>query len=402
MDEKIEQKLVFRVESFRKLPNPYQQHSDENDLGDTTPQMYMAMCDVKSVPDNIPMDTNPRKQKLTTTVAKKIKESLLDVTSADFYLLNRGMLISAKSVAFNNYNNELTIVLEDTELHGNVDGGHTYKVILENRDELDYNQQYVKLEILTGIENIFENLAAARNTSTSVKDQSIAELENKFELIKKGIKNEPFYKRVYFEENADGDIDVKDILAILSMFNLDKYKDENDLPVSAYNGKKTHVDYYLEKYNEYMEGPNNPYTKMQPIMIDVFKLYDRIETGIESFYRQNNPKGRYGAIKGVMPAKKGKCYISKYGEKTMENSTPTAFIVPILGAFRALLEERDGVYQWKSDPFIMIKRIGKDLVETTIERSRTLGNNPNAVGKDKGNWKTLYQTVLIESLKQQK
>ena len=39
-----------------------------------------------------------------------------------------------------------------------------------------------------------------------------------------------------------------------------------------------------------------------------------------------------------------------------------------------------------------------ELVFTTVDRSRSLGNNPQSVGKDSGNWKQLYQTVLLASL----
>lgn len=47
------------------------------------------------------------------------------------------------------------------------------------------------------------------------------------------------------------------------------------------------------------------------------------------------------------------------------------------------------------NPFIVIDDFGAELVETTIERSQSLGNNPQLVGKDSCNWKTLYMTVKL-------
>lgn len=47
------------------------------------------------------------------------------------------------------------------------------------------------------------------------------------------------------------------------------------------------------------------------------------------------------------------------------------------------------------NPFIVVDDLGGELVATTVERSRTLGNNPQSVGKDSGNWKTLYMTVKL-------
>ena len=86
--------LKFPVSSFRKVPNPYR----KTFIGDPKPEMFIAICDVTELPDNIPMGTNPREQKLTTAVPKKIKASLLDETNLDFYLLNRGLLLSVANI----------------------------------------------------------------------------------------------------------------------------------------------------------------------------------------------------------------------------------------------------------------------------------------------------------------
>ena len=60
--------IIFKIKSFRKIPNPYYLSDEEAMKG---AEMYYIVCDVKDVPANIPMDTNPREQKLTTAVAKK-------------------------------------------------------------------------------------------------------------------------------------------------------------------------------------------------------------------------------------------------------------------------------------------------------------------------------------------
>lgn len=398
--------ISFKVQSFRKVPNPYAT-KDGSVVGDAIPQSYIAICDVTDLPDNIPMKTNPRKQKLTTAVAKKIKTSLLDTSMPSFYLLNRGLLISAESVTFNNYNNELTIVFSDEDVHGDVDGGHTYEIIKQCQKVIDPGTQFVKLEILCGIESIFTQLAAARNTSIQVKDSSIAELEHKFDLIKRGIGGEEFINNVYFTENDEGSIDVQEILAIVNMFNIDRYptSDMETYPKVSYTSRKSCVDYYLKIYNERGEGLDNPYVKMLPIMGDIFKLYDQIERKISSYYSEAVTNGRYGATKGVSTAKdeERRCE-AKFSDAKIWHNTPTGFIYPILGSMRAAVEEGDdGKYQWKQgiDPFELLDTIGPGLVSTTVERSRTLGNNPNAVGKDAGNWKTLFMTVAFELFKHQ-
>lgn len=147
-------------------------------------------------------------------------------------------------------------------------------------------QQYVKLEILTGVEDFFQSLAAARNTSTQVQDKSIAELENRFNLIKDTISAEPFSKSVYFRENDTGDIDVADIISLLTLFNVDKYPDMNSFPVIAYSGKKKCIDCFIDAHKANGETPGNPYFRMRGIMLDIFKLYDKLETNIGNYYKK--------------------------------------------------------------------------------------------------------------------
>lgn len=383
--------LTFPVQSFRRIPNPYIKAED----GDREANMYIAICDVKNIPDSIPMETNPREQNLNTNVAKKIKASLLDTSGLDFYLLNRGILVSAKEVSFNNYSNEMTVVFEDPEVHGNVDGGHTYRTILENRDKLDPGQQYVKLEILTGVEGIFQSLAAARNTSVQVQDKSIAELEDRFDIIKNALAGQGYMDRVFFKENDSGDIDVADLLSILMMFNFARYPGMDGFPTIAYSGKKRCIDLYIQDHKTYAESADNPYVKMKPIMADIFKLYDQIEINMNAFYRAKNPSGRYGATKGVIVPKDGHSIKSKFMMNDMDVQSPNGFIYPILGAFRALLKEDNGVYGWKTNPFAILDKVGPDLVESTVSMSRSLGNNPQSTGKDVNLWKTLYMTVAF-------
>lgn len=390
--------VTFKVSSFRKIPNPFLNIEG----GEKDSCMYIAVSDVIDIPNNFPMETNPREQKLTTNVAKKIKESLINPQEHNFYLLNRGILLSAKEVTYNNYSNEITIVFEDPDVHGNVDGGHTYKTILENRYNLNPGEQFVKIEILTGIENIFQSLAAARNTSNQVEDKSIAELENRFEIIKEVISTESFAERVYFKENDNGDIDVTDILSILNMFNIDRYNSMEVFPITSYSGKKKCIDYYIKAHKEHQNNITNPYVKMKPIMLDIFKLYDEIECKMNQFYKRKFSNGRYGLVKGTIVPKVPNTLKSKFYQNKVEIGSPTGFIYPILGAFRALIKKNENdEYSWIADPFKVLESIGGDLVETTIERSRSLGNNPQSVGKDNGNWKTLYMTVLLNSLQYQ-
>jgi hypothetical protein len=382
----------FRIQSLRKIPNPYgKSDNPENDA-----QMYIAICDVTDIPLDFPMETNPREQNLNTGVAKAIKESLTHYADGDFYLLNRGILLSAKSAIHDNNSGELTVVFEDKEIHGNVDGGHTYRIIKKYKDKINPGTQYVKIEILTGVEEIFTKLAAARNTSVQVLNKSIAELEDRFEIIKSVLEKESkLFERIIYKQNAEGDIDISEILSILNMFNIDEYPNNqtDNVALQSYSSKSKCTDRYINMHKKHGDSSTNPFVKMKPVMLDIFKLYNQLETNISEYYKKGSQSGRYGAVKGIS-GNGGKIkFKSKFYQQEMDYSTPVAFLYPILGAFRALLEEKEGIYEWKCNPFEMMDKVGPELVSTTIARSRTLGNVPNVVGKDSGNWKTLYMIV---------
>lgn len=392
--------LEFKVSSFRKIPNPYIKSNNE---GEKKPEMYVLICDVKDLPDDIPMQTNPREQNEKTKVARKIEESLTNHSDRNFYLLNRGILVSAKSIQFNNAENTVKVSFEDLSVHGNVDGGHTYKVIKNHRDLLERGEQYVKVEVLTGVEEIFEQLASARNTSVQVNDQSIAELENRFELIKDAFRNERFYNEISYKQNDVKRIDVSDILAILNMFNIEKYPTDQfqSMPINSYNSKKSCVDTYIAESKKHEnDQTKNPYYKMRGIMPDIAKLYDVIETNIHKFYKGDSQGvKKYGSVTGVLNVKQGKPkFESKFYENQMDYLTPNGFIYPILGAFRALVAEKNGKYIWIMDPIEVLNQVGNELVTNTIQMSRDLGNNPNATGKNSNLWQTLFMMIKMKTM----
>lgn len=138
----ITKTFKVKASTFRKLDDPFENGASKK---------YVFYVKVDDVPEGIPMATNPRDQKLTSSVARAIEESLLS-NDGYFHLKNRGIVLSASKCVFSNGHEEVTISFEDTALHGNIDGGHTYKIVCEHKGEnLD---QYVQFEVMTGVEDI--------------------------------------------------------------------------------------------------------------------------------------------------------------------------------------------------------------------------------------------------------
>lgn len=384
-------RLSFRVNSFRKIPNPF---AETYGSSFQNVDSYVMVVDVKNIPTDIPKETNPREQKLTTAVARSIEYSLMRPAEDNFLLLNRGLLVSARDVDYDSKSQTVSLTFVDPKVHGNIDGGHTYEIIKKNMDNLNHNEQFVKLEVVTGIEDFFQDLARARNTSTQVKDKSIAELEQKFDIIKKALPNEVL-DRVSFKENEEGNIDIVDLLATLNLFDLEKYPRDQfiNFPIVSYSGKAQCIKYYLDYYKNHRETARNPYVKMSKIMADILKLYDYIEKNMRIYYKETVGK-KYGAVKGIV----NRASHSTFFEEEIDYITPKSFVFPILASLRCLVKEDKFTheYRWERDPFEFLDFNGGALVDILIASHRELGNNPNSTGKSKNLWHTLFLTSTMK------
>ena len=388
----LKTEFTFKVESLRKLPDPANRERCER---------YFAFCDTQNLPIDFPMDTNPRQQNLKTKVAKKILGGYLgEETGPMFHLLNRGLLLSAETVHFNNQTNELTVTMSDHEKHGLVDGGHTYRIVTdpENLQMLAF-PQFVTVEIITGVEEDFELIAGARNTSVQVKEKSLAELEGRLDIVKQIVVSQPFKGDVAYVEFEDKPIDVQNIIALLTIFHNELHK--NAHPVYCYSSKGRSLEVFLQ--NE------TTYRKLIPIAPSIFRLHDHVKRSMGEMYSSEG--GRLGALKEV-GYKDGKLkwplYFSpkKNGDfEKIEYDIPDGFVSPILNALRFLVidDPKSGAYDWRTDPVSFYDRVaGRKLVSLTIDASKELGRNPMAVGKSSRHWEGLYNYVAATFLGQKK
>lgn len=388
-------KIEMIVDSYVVVPNPYSKDQMNGNI-----KVAHILVDVNEIPDNISIETNPRKQNMRTKVAKEIVEGLTEENNA-FYIFNRGILISAKNISYDNALKKVTIDMgNDPKLYGIVDGGHTYKAILDNKNITRDMNQYVKLEVLTGIEDIFEDVAASRNTSVQVSLKAIAELKEYFDkIIKSVIKEEPYAEKIAYKENSEKPIDISDILTLLFMYNIDRFPDRKNIPTQSYTSKSSTLKDYVENYKKHGESERNPYVKMKPVIKDIIKLADIIEVEMNDKYKKENPNGAYGRVVGVESGE----FKSKFYEVPIQHKTAKGLLYPIIGSFRAILSENEnGEYSWEKCPFKTWNEEGHTLVSDTISRSRSFNNNPQSTGKDTGLWRQNYQTILTNYLMFQK
>lgn len=372
--------------------NSYQVLLDPNKAGGA--KKYIFYVKVDDVPAGIPLATNPRNQKLTSSVAKAITQSLLS-NDGCFHLKNRGIVLSASKVEYEEKSETVTVFFEDTLCHGNIDGGHTYKIICEHQGK--NLEQYVQFEVMTGVEKIIENLAEARNTSVQVDEKSMAELAKKFDPIKEGLEGMPFFPRIAFKQNQISSdengknlkmIDAREVVAIINMFNIEKY-DALTHPMQAYSSKAKMLELYLQDPEFYRKFVN--------VMPDIFDLYDQIEMEFAEAY--NSTGGRYGRKKYSGHREDVVVGKSKFGMHDLKYKVPDGFMYPIVAAFRVCLQynEETEKYEWQDGirPEIVWDNIKKELTSGILNFASSIGDNPNAVGKDPNIWDLAYMKVEL-------
>jgi hypothetical protein len=386
--------LKFKVNAVRTMASPYKR--SEKDESET---IYYLLVNMKDLPEGIPMDVNPRVPKMATNVAKRLINAVIE-PETDFYINNRGIVISAKSFSFNSVESKVSIDIGDTEdendkySYGILDGGHTYKAIMQNRDNIPEDiEKYVRIEVITNVINI-TRLSDARNTSIQVSDIALFNLEDSFEDIRDAIKNEVYADYVAYKDNENKPINISELLRLMYAFDIIKYPDDVLAPIQSYSGK-------AQVFKRYKDAYNTPFykslTKQLPKLV---KLYDVIEKELPEKYNEYKKNlgvasPRFGAVKGVENVEKGA--ETSFLNETTNYSISSGYIYPIFGAFRSLLrfDEEKGEVAWIFDPIYIWNQVGTSIAQNTFESS----NNPQLAGKDKQLWLSNYRIVETQSLR---
>lgn len=340
----------------------------------------------------IPMKKNPREQNIKTTPSRRIARSLKNTEIAEderphnksFYLLNRGIVLVAHkikfidNVIFHGEDEVIPNVIEitmDKENEGNIDGGHTYKIIKENVMNFKRNEEYldafVRFEITVNFHGV-SRLAEARNTSAQVLSRSIVNLQGGFEILKELISELPFHNRVayrQFEKHEDGlkMIPVENIIRLLDLFNLEKtpkystvskFSRKVSIPLMKWASSAEQIikSYVTEIDTAAEEERDSEYVKMERIIPYIFSIYSYLEKNIPEIYNKvgssnSSGSGKYALISFSKSDKKvlfdsyrnittfsnGKS-IDKNG---MKYNVPGGIIQPIIGSFRMLVTKGD-------------------------------------------------------------
>ena len=385
----------FPVVSFRNLDTPFPKSGYRD---------YVAIVEIAKLPDfALWRKINVRDPKLSGSVPKAIRKSVSENPEL-FVFLNRGIVVATEKVSFDNKTGVVTATLRDPKVHGLLDGGHTYNILLEEFENLDF-PQYVKLELLEGFtQDEIPLLVDARNTSNQVRDQSLMNLQGEFDKLKKAISSEPYADLIAYKEYEvldDGGskpIDVREIIAILTCFDRCNF-DSRVHPINAYRSKAACLQHFSEHKSDY--------ENIYPLAGDILRLFDEIQIQLPDLYNRARGKGgevaggRFGKLTGVTTYKTNRTVELPFTSGVAKYGVPSGFVYPVLGAFRALLEERKGRYIWGKgmDPFQLLKNgLGETLADT-IGNFALDARNPSKTGKSPLVWQACYQAAEVSYLR---
>lgn len=402
--------IKIKVNSMRTMISPYKKKSSKDDTDYEI--LYYLLVNMRDLPENIPMDVNPRKPKMTTNAAKRIINAINE-PEEDFWLNNRGIVISAKSLTFDTSKSEVTIDLgdktdeNDRALYGIVDGGHTYTAIIMERNSIPKDrEEYVRMEVVVHVKNI-TRLSDGRNTSVEVSELALYNLDDKFQEIKDAIKNEPYANKIAYKDNENKPHNIDALLRLMFAFDIVKYPDDTVAPIQSYSMKSQVFKRYKAVY-EMGKGSNDFdfYMKLIKELPLLVRLYDKIELEIGSKYVEykrelGTAKPKYGGRNGVETAESGAYFKTTFLQNNSMYNTSTGYIYPIFGAFRSLINWNPKTKEltWQFSPLELWDEVGKSLVQNVFESNN--GKNAQLTGKDKQLWLSNYRIVETQSLRKQ-
>ena len=344
---------------------------------------------------------NVRDPKSFGRIPNRIKESLREKEL--FCLINRGIILSAKDVRFDNKTDLVEIDLDDPSVHGLLDGGHTYLQVRNYKEgeteEREVEQQIIKVEIVTGLSaDQVVDVADGRNTSNQVKEVSLDDLQDGFADIKEALKDQPYAGDLAYKEyeTYDGDdkrakpVSVVEILKCLVSLDRDTFNDEK------------HPTQIVSRDNETIAFYREHKTRLKPILgllPEALVLSDTIKQKyVECYSKAGGHATKIGERDNKFFKKLKKPKPLYFSNGSAAYSFPDSLRLPVFAAFRALIQRtKQGKCTWRdginpSDFFI--NDVGSKLTRVVCG-SLMQTQDVTKTSRTESVWESCYDKVRI-------
>jgi hypothetical protein len=348
------------------------------------------------LPFKVPMDPNPRQptdKSLRSTLADDIRTTAMEARGL-FHLINAGIFILADSVEYNNDKGLLTFVVDTAKGQGLYNGGHTLKIIEElvqngfSQIQEPGQHQYCNFDIQVGVEaKHLADIAEGRNSTVPLKQKTLADYQDKFDWVKEALKTKTYRDKIGYVESHDKPEDIERIICRLTAVNCLIY-DKDNQPIVAYTSKKRCFELFIDEPDKYKP--------LAAILPDVLEFYEHLVAKAREYYLELVPGGKFVQWEGAVKQLKRTTDILPITGEEVEYRVADGWLIPLLAAFRALVQVKNGKAEWMVRPEVIYKRIGGRLIRILYETHTTLGKNPNAVGKYENVYRQLFAEVESE------
>ncbi|MCE7890293.1 MAG: hypothetical protein DYH12_11440 [Sorangiineae bacterium PRO1] len=394
--------FTFPLSEIRSLPYPDQQVSD-----DRRAKRLTFFASVDDIPMDLKnwMDVNPRRPildaqgKLRGQMAARLNDTLVQ-TPETFVLKNIGIFILAKEAKWEKKeggHGELEVVLDDPEMHGVVNGGHTLHAILEARASDDYEpgKAFVPVHILVGIhKDYIVALAEGLNRSVQVQDKSLENLSGTFDEIKKVMEGKQGAEQIAYRQGDEGEVDILQVLTYLGCFNLDVY-DRRKHPNELFGqSKKLLNDFHDDQENEFAV-----YGKIIRRLPEILILADKIQqVAYEKCAATLSRRKVSNAKKNNRAASPKYKREAHFAGGMIRGKFFEGWLLPMLAAFRACVSQEEwkkGKFVWLVDPVKVLDVVIEEMVEHVMNTYEDYRDKPAEVGRKPPAYQLCFSAVQM-------
>jgi hypothetical protein len=404
--EKQFRSFAVPAEEFRSLPVPGYDGARIGTCFARATDLPPGLSDFMKVNPRVPKRTS--KGVLSGPVPKAIIETLRE-SPEEMAIKNVGIYVLADSVEHSREkggSGVVTFALADAKRHGIVNGGHTFAAIREAIETADaeeiaaLRQAFVRLHILQGIpDDLVPEIAEGLNRSKQVQDPSLENLRGHFEEIKRIMDGHVGHDAIAYHEGADGDVYIAEILALIEMFNLERYP-KGQHPHGLY----AHQARAVREFGEDFDSDPSPVRLVISRLPEILKLADTIRRDAPRLAkdRANFQIGRLKLQNGKRAATEG-TDLHFLGEKS-KYRLPNGWLYPILAAFRANVfwDFKKSRFEWLLPNDQILDKCLPDLVSVCVNEHRNNNQKPEWVGKRDSAYRQCHLHVELYLAKQGK
>jgi hypothetical protein len=335
-------------------------------------------------------DVNPREVNRRSGVYKSIVQTLTQDPER-FHERNRGITIVAHDLVFDDKRHEAVLRLEDSKLHGVVDGAHTLDAILEAQNQPPEGgwPAFVFVKVVIGVEaDQIAEIAGGLNTSQQVDLKSLENLREHFDDLQRAIAGEPYADQIAYKMNEDKAVDVREILYYLAVFDCSTY-DERRHPVALFGRKEGIVRRFAEQAEDPKAG--NSFRILISKATEILRLRDMIEKKALEL-----PVGRYKVGKEArVRSKSNRENLLPFLNETVNGKIPLGWVMPLLAGFRANVQwdKPKGTFSWIVPIEELVDMCIEQLVLGIKDVHEQENSRPEYVGRNAISWRMSYNTV---------